>query len=157
MPADDRIVRDQLIELLRGGGAHIDFHSALKDYPESIYGTKPDGAPYSAWQLLEHIRFTLRDLLEFSTNPEYVAPDWPADYWVKEDGPTSAADWKTSVKAVSEDLAAFEKLVGNPGSNLYARIPWGDGQNLLREVLLAAGHTSYHLGQIVLLKKQFTA
>jgi hypothetical protein len=157
MPTDDRILRDQLIELLRGGSAHIDFRSALKDFPAEIYGSKPQGTPYSAWQLLEHIRFTLRDLLEFCTNPKYIAPEWPKEYWTKEDAPPSNAAWKTSVKAVHEDLAAFEKLVGDPGSNLYAQIPWGDGQTLLREVLLAADHTSYHLGQLVMLHKQLSA
>jgi hypothetical protein len=157
MPSDDRILRDQLIEFLRGGSAHIDFRAALKDFPPEIYGSKPGGTPYSAWQLLEHIRFTLRDLLEFCTNPKYVAPEWPKDYWVKADAPASADAWKTSVRAVQEDLGAFEKLVGDPGSNLYAQIPWGDGQTLLHEALLAADHTSYHLGQLVMLHKQLTA
>ena len=154
MPTDDRILRDQLLEFLRGGSAHLDFKAAVEDFPPKLYGAKPKGTPYSAWQLLEHIRFTLHDLLEFCTNPKYVAPEWPKDYWTEADAPSSKDAWDASVRAVHEDIAQFEKLVGDPGSNLYAQIPWGDGQTLLREVLLAADHNSYHLGQFVLLKKQ---
>jgi DinB superfamily len=154
MPTDDRILRDQLLEFLRGGSAHLDFKTAVKDFPRNLYGKRPEGAPYSAWQLLEHIRFTLHDLLQFCTNSKYVAPDWPKDYWPEADAPPSNDAWDTSVRAVHEDIAEFEKLVGDPGSNLYAQIPWGDGQTLLREILLAGDHTSYHLGQLVMLRKQ---
>lgn len=154
MPTDDRILRKQLVEFLRGASAHADFDTAVKDFPEEHYGTKPHGAPYSAWQLLEHIRIALHDILDFSVNPKYVTMKWPEDYWPEEAAPASAKEWKASVKAVKEDLAEFEKMAGDPASNLYAEIPWGDGQNVLREILLAGDHTSYHLGQIVLLRKQ---
>ena len=154
MPADDKHLRDQLVDFLRKGNAHIELFSALKDFPEELYGKKPKGAPHSAWQLLEHIRIALKDLLVFSTDPNYVAPKWPDGYWPKQDAPENPAAWKTSVKAIKADLDAFEKLIQNPGSNLYAPIPWGDGQTLLREVLLAIDHTSYHVGQIVMVRKQ---
>ncbi len=154
MPADDRILRDQLVEFLRGKGAHIELKEAVKDFPAEHYGTRPNGAPHSAWQLLEHIRFTLHDLLEFSTNPKYLEPEWPKDYWPEAAAPPSNDAWEAAVRAIHEDIAAFEKLIGDPSSNLYARIPWGDGQTLLREVLLAGDHTSYHVGQLVTLKKQ---
>jgi hypothetical protein len=156
MPADDRILRDQLIEFLRGGSAHIDFKTAVKDFPAALYGKKPEGTPYSAWQLLEHIRFALHDLLEFCTNPKYTAPEWPKDYWPETAAPPSAEAWKASVRAVQADIAEFERLAGDPDSNLYAQIPWGDGQTLLREILIAGDHTSYHLGQLVMLKKQLS-
>lgn len=154
MPTDDRMLRDQLVEFLRGNSAHIDLRDALKDFPPELYGAKPKGAPHTAWQLLEHIRFTLHDLLDFSLNPKYVAPEWPKDYWPAEDAPPSKDAWNSCAKAIQEDFAAFEKLAGDPGSNLYAPIPWGDGQTLLREILLAGDHTSYHLGQLVMLRKQ---
>ncbi len=157
MPADDKNLRDQLVDFLRKGNAHIELFSALKDFPEDLYGKKPKGAPHSAWQLLEHIRIALKDLLVFSTDPNYVAPKWPDGYWPKQDAPENHAAWKTSVKAIKADLDAFEKLIQNPGSNLYAPIPWGDGQTLLREVLLAIDHTSYHVGQIVMVRKQLGA
>ena len=157
MPADDKNLRDQLVDFLRKGNAHIELFSALKDFPEELYGKKPKGAPHSAWQLLEHIRIALKDLLVFSTDPNYVAPKWPDGYWPKQDAPPNPAAWKTSVKAIKADLDAFEKLIQSPHSNLYAPIPWGDGQTLLREVLLAIDHTSYHVGQIVMVRKQLGA
>lgn len=157
MPADDKKLRDQLVDFLRKGNAHIELFSALKDFPEELYGKKPKGAPHSAWQLLEHIRIALHDLLVFSTDSNYAAPKWPDDYWPKHDAPQNPAAWKTSIKALKADLDAFEKLIQSPASNLYAPIPWGEGQTLLREVLLAIDHTSYHVGQIVMVRKQLGA
>jgi uncharacterized damage-inducible protein DinB len=154
MPDNDASLRDQLVQLLRGGSAHIDVFAALKDFPPKLYGAKPENAPHSAWQLLEHMRMALRDLWDFSTNAEYVEKNWPDDYWPESAAPPSKQAWDSSVKALKEDLAAFEKLVKNPKSNLYAQIPWGkEKQTLLREVLLAADHNSYHVGQLVLLRR----
>jgi uncharacterized damage-inducible protein DinB len=154
---EDQLLREQLVDSLHKANAHADLFSAVKDFPEDLYGKKPKGAPHSAWQLLEHIRITLNDLLVFSIDPNYTPIDWPDAYWPKEDAPKSAADWKTSIKALKADLEAFENLIRNPESNLYAKIPWGEGQTLLREALLAIDHTSYHVGQIVLLRKQLGA
>jgi hypothetical protein len=151
--ADDRALREQLVAFLRGGQAHADLKSVLDDFPAKLRGVAPEGAEHSAWQQLEHIRLALHDLLDFSTNPNYVPLEWPGDYWPKEAAPANSDAWDGSVRAVKKDMADFEKLVGNPESNLYATIPWGDGQTLLREVLLAGQHTSYHLGQIVLLRR----
>lgn len=151
--ADDRELREQLVKFLRGGEAHADLKSVVDGFPAKLRGEVPRGAEHSAWQQLEHIRIALHDLLDFSTNPHYVQPEWPEDYWPKEAAPADAEAWEESVKAVKKDLADFEKLVGIPESNLYATIPWGQGQTLLREVLLAGQHTSYHLGQLVLLRR----
>lgn len=153
MIADDRLFRDHLVQALRGGQAHANIIDAVKDFPPEHYGIKPNGVPYSAWQLLEHIRIALNDLLVFSTNSKYVAPKWPDDYWPKEEAPASRFQWNTSFNAICADLEAFEAHVRNPESNLYARIPWGNGQTLLREVLLAIDHNSYHIGQLVMLRK----
>lgn len=154
---EDRVLRDQLIEFLRGGSAHADLKSVVEDFPVAARGAKPKGAAHSAWQLLEHIRITLHDLLDFSTNPNYVALQWPKDYWPSEEAPPNNDVWNATLKAVKKDLADFEKLVGDPESNLYATIPWGEGQTLLREVLLAGQHTSYHLGQLVSLRRELGA
>lgn len=156
-PTEDHFLREQLIDSLKNANAHVDLFSALKDFPEDLYSKKPKGAPHTAWQLLEHIRLALNDILVFSTNPEYTAPDWPKDYWPATDGPPGTAAWKASIKALKADLSEFEKLIRNPASNLYARIPWGDGQTLLREVLLVIDHTSYHVGQLVMLREQLGA
>ncbi|HTW45279.1 MAG TPA: DinB family protein [Acidobacteriaceae bacterium] len=154
MIADDKILREQLVETLRGGQAHANIVDAVKDFPPEHYGSRPKGAPYSAWQLLEHIRIALNDILDFSTNPRYAALNWPGDYWPKQDAPPKLSDWDASFNAISADLEAFESLIRNPESNLYARIPWGDGQTLLREVLLVIDHNSYHIGQLVMLRKE---
>jgi hypothetical protein len=150
---EDRALREQLVKFLSGGEAHAEFKDVLNDFPVAARGAVPKGAEHSAWQELEHIRIALHDLLDFSTNPNYVAMKWPDDYWPKEAAPKNDAAWEASVRAVKKDIADFEKLVGDPESNLYATIPWGDGQTLLREVLIAGQHTSYHLGQIVLLRR----
>ena len=151
---EDSVLRAQLVELLRGGSAHADFDTCVGGIPEEHFGSKPNSAPYSAWRLLEHLRIALHDILVFSTDPHYIAPDWPDDYWPRSDSPESNEQWKTSVKAIKADLAEFEKLIQNPETNLYAKIPWGEGQTFLREVLLVADHNSYHLGQLAMLRKQ---
>ena len=153
MIADDKLLREQLVQALRGGQAHANIVDAIKDFPSEHYGTRPDGFPHSAWQLLEHIRIALNDLLVFSTNSKYVTPKWPEGYWPKQQDPEKPSDWDTSFNAISADLEAFEALIRDNKSNLYARIPWGDGQTLLREILLAIDHNSYHIGQLVVLRK----
>lgn len=153
MIADDKILREQLVQSLRGGQAHANIIDAVKDFPPEQYGTKPHGFPHSAWQLLEHIRISLNDLLVFSTDSKYVAPKWPDDYWPSEDAPPEPSNWDESFNAICADLEAFQSLIQNSRSNLYARIPWGDGQILLREILLAIDHTSYHVGQLVMLRR----
>jgi len=154
---EDRALREQLVKYLRGGEAHAELKAVLDDFPVKARGVVPKGAEHSAWQELEHIRIALHDLLDFSTNSHYVSMKWPDDYWPKEAAPKDDAAWDKSVRAVKKDIADFEKLVGDPESNLYGTIPWGDGQTLLREVLVAGQHTSYHVGQIVLLRRMLGA
>lgn len=154
MPDNDAFLREQLVQLLRGGNAHVDVLSALKGFPSKLYGAKPENSPHSAWELLEHIRIALRDIWDFSTNDEYVEKKWPDDYWPATAEPSSKEAWQESVRALKEDLEAFEELIRNPDSNLSARIPWGkEDQTLLREVLLAADHNSYHTGELVFLRR----
>jgi uncharacterized damage-inducible protein DinB len=154
MPDTDAALRDQLVQLLRGANAHVDVLSALKDFPPKLYGAKPENAAHSAWEVLEHLRIALRDLWDFSTDANYVDKNWPDDYWPASAAPPSKEAWESSVRALKEDLAAFERLVKNPDSNLYAQIPWGkNDQTLLREVLLAADHNSYHTGELVVLRR----
>jgi hypothetical protein len=156
MPTEDRALRDHLLEMLRGGSAHVDLATVVDDFPAKLTGTKLKNVPYTPWQVLEHIRFTVNDLLLFSTDPKYVAPKWPDDYWPAQEAP-QPGEWESSVKALKADLAAFEGMVSDLKANLYAKIPWGDGQTLLREVLLASQHTSYHLGEMVLMRRELGA
>lgn len=157
MPSEDRALREQLHELIWSGNAHADIETVLANFPIELAGKKPANVPYTAWQLLEHMRLTVHDLLEFSTNSEYLAPKWPEDYWPATEAPQNPEEWDTSARAFMSDCKAIAKLATNPESNLYAQIPWGQGQTLLREILLAADHNSYHLGQMVLLRKQLGA
>lgn len=152
--ANDSALRQQLVALLKGGQAHATLADAVAKFPVNRVGERPDGLPYSAWQLLEHIRITLHDLLEFATNSEYVELEWPSEYWPKDSAPGKDESWDATVKAIQADMRTFEALIHSPDSNLYATIPWGkNGETLLREVLLAADHASYHLGELVLLRR----
>ena len=145
----------QLIALLNGGQAHATLDSAVKDFPAQLRSTVVDKLPYSAWQILEHIRFTQRDILDFSAPPTggYHGHKWPEDYWPKSPEPPSPAAWDQSIAAIHADRAAFEQLLLKPKVDLYKPFLWGDGQNLLREALLIADHTAYHLGELVVLRR----
>ena len=142
-------LREHVIYLLDGGGAHAKFDDVAQDIPEALRGVKPDGFPHSAWMLLEHLRLTQRDILEFSRNPKYKSPKWPEGYWPDTERPPSAAAWTKSIQQFRKDAKDMEELVASPKTDLYAKIPWGDGQTILREALLLADHNAYHLGQLV--------
>jgi len=145
----------QLLALLQGGQAHATLDDAIKDFPAEHRGTVPEGLPYSAWQLLEHLRITQRDILEFSAPPTggYKHIEWPADYWPKSATPPSEHAWDAAIAALHKDGEAFEKLLSKPGADLYKPFRWGEGQNLLREAMLIADHNAYHIGQLVLLRR----
>lgn len=154
MANEEGALRAELRRLLQGKGAHVDVLTALESFPFEDAGKRPHGLPYSAWQLLEHMRFTLSDLLDFSTNSHYQAHAWPDDYWVKDPQPPSEEAWKQSTNALKADLQAFEKLVSDHNSNLHDEIPWADNkQTLFHEALLAADHTSYHTGELIVLRR----
>ncbi|HYI96779.1 MAG TPA: DinB family protein [Bryobacteraceae bacterium] len=151
---DYQSLRKHLAQLLIEGEAHITFQDAVKNFPIDKAGLRPGGSPHSAWELLEHLRIALEDILQFSTSKEgYVPLKWPDDYWPKSQAPRDDAEWKRSVASVEKDLAAFLKLVTDPERDLLKPFPWGDGQTLLREAFLVADHNAYHLGQLVLLRK----
>jgi hypothetical protein len=145
----DKQLRDNLIELLKGGNAHAGFDDAVKDFPEKLRGIKPNALPHSAWMLLEHLRLAQWDILEFSRNPKHKSPSWPEGYWPKHDAPQSKEAWNESIELFRENLKAMQQLVANPETDLYAPIPWGDGQTILREALLVADHNAYHVGQLI--------
>lgn len=148
-----KALREHVLYLLGGGGAHLDIEKALGDFPAPLRGVKPSGLPYSAWQLLEHLRIAQWDILEFSRNPKHVSPEWPRGYWPEGDAPPDDAAWERSLASLRGDLKAMEKLVENPSTDLYAKIRHGEAQTVLREALLVADHNAYHLGQIVALRR----
>jgi uncharacterized damage-inducible protein DinB len=145
----DRALRQHLIYLLIDGGAHAKFGDVIGASPAKLRGQKPAGMPHSPWMLLEHMRIAQRDIIEFSRNPKYKSPAWPEGYWPPTETPPNAAAWNESVKNYRKDLKSLENLIANPKTDLFAKIPWGDGQTILREALLVADHNAYHLGQLV--------
>ena len=143
-------LRSELDRLLAGKGAHADFDAAVADLPEKLRTVKPEGAPHSAWELLEHLRLAQWDMLEFCRNPNHVSPEWPAGYWPDTSSPPH---WVRSVKAFQEDLEEMRELVADPKSDLFAPLAHGDGQTLLREALQMADHNAYHIGELVFLRR----
>jgi hypothetical protein len=145
----DKQLREQLIELLKGGQAHAGFDDTIEGLPEKLRGAKPGNFPHSPWMLLEHLRIAQWDILEFSRSAQHKSPKWPDEYWPASAAPPDPAAWDQSVRTFREDLKAMQDLVRDPKTDLYACIPWGDGQTILRETLLVADHNAYHLAQLV--------
>jgi len=150
---DDRNLREHLLYLLRGGGAHIDFETTVKDFPVALVNQKVEHVPYSAWQVLEHMRIAQWDILEFSRNPEHVSPPWPEGYWPGDDAVADEEAWHKSIETFRADLEEMRKLVEDSSTDLFAPLAHGDGQTILREALLVADHNAYHLGVLVTLKR----
>ena len=146
-------LRDHLLRLLRWEDAHVGFDAAVAGLPPDLYGRQPDGLPYSPWQLLEHMRIAQRDILAFCRDPGYVAPSWPDDYWPEAPAPDTPGAWAEAVTAFRADRAALMELVSDADLDLQAQIPHGSGQTYLREILLVADHTAYHLGQLIVVRR----
>jgi hypothetical protein len=146
-------LREHLLYLLRGGDAHLHFDAAVADLPPPLRGARAAGVPHTPWRLIEHMRIAQWDILEFSRNPKHVSPPFPEGYWPEGDAPPDPAAWDRSLAAFRADLQAMQDLVAEPSSDLFASIPHGDGQTILREALLVADHNAYHLGQLVMLRR----
>ena len=146
-------LRDHLTRLMSWRDAHADLEAAVADLPPELRGVVPPGLPYSAWQLVEHIRIAQADILAFCVRPDYKEGKWPDDYWPKSPAPPNAAAWDASIAAYKQDLAAFEQLINDGKGDLFGKVPAGSGQTFLREVLLTADHTAYHVGQLVAVRR----
>ncbi len=146
-------LRKHLLELLEGGHAHLDFEAAIADLPADLRGAKPPGLPHTPWRLLEHLRIAQWDILRFSVDPKHISPEFPAGYWPEGDGPPDPSAWDRSVESFRSDLQAMKDLVADPKTDLFAPIPHGQGQTILREALLVADHNAYHLGQLVTVRR----
>ncbi len=148
----DEALRDHLVKLLEGGHAHATFEAAIKGLAPPLRARAPKGLPYSPWQLLEHLRITQWDILEFSRDRAHQSPSWPEGYWPQETRPSEPA-WRKSVSQFRRDLKAMQALVADPAADLFVPIPWGDGQTILREALLVADHNAYHLGELIVVRR----
>jgi hypothetical protein len=146
-------VREHVLYLLRGGGAHLDFEKAVAGLPPELRGVRPASLPHSPWCLLEHMRIAQWDILEFYRNPRHVSPAFPEGYWPQGDAPPDGAAWDRSVDGFRADLRSMQALVADPASDLLTPFAHGQGQTLLREALLVADHNAYHLGQLVVVRR----
>ena len=146
----DAPLREHLAKLLDWRDAHADFDAAVADFPPRLRGVRPEGLPYSAWQLLEHLRFTQRDILDFCRDPNYEEPQWPDAYWPRGAEPPGAAAWDESVAAFRRDREGLQALAADATVDLFASIPHGTGQTYLRELLLVADHNAYHVGELAI-------
>ena len=153
MNENDQSLRDHLLSLLRGANAHISFEDFVADFPVKACGRKIKGLPYTAWQVLEHIRIAQWDILEFCRDPKHVSPAWPKGYWPEPDEPGNEELWKETVEKIRDDLKRMEELVADPATDLFVKIPHGSGQTILREALLVADHNAYHLGALVVMSR----
>jgi hypothetical protein len=146
-------LREQLSRLLAWEDAHVGFDAAIAGIPKELRGKQSAGLPYSPWQLLEHLRRTQRDILEFCRTADYQELAWPDDYWPASSAPPSAAAWNDSIRQFKKDRKALQQLAKDRGVDLAARIPHGDGQTYLRELVLAADHAAYHIGQLIVVRR----
>jgi hypothetical protein len=152
-PERDPALREHLQKVLDWDAAHATFDSAVEGIPPEKRGVAPARLPHSPWQILEHIRRTQWDILDFCRNPEYVEPKSMTEYWPDGPAPPSASAWDESVAAVRRDRGDLKKMAGDAKLDLFAKVPQGNGQTYLREVLLVADHTAYHVGQLVLTRR----
>jgi len=149
----DAALRDQLARLLDWHEAHVGFDKAVAGIPPELRGNRPAGLPYSPWQLIEHLRITQHDILDFCQNPTYEEMKWPDDYWPSSNAPASTAKWEDSLNQFRRDREALQGLAKDPNVDLFARIPHGTGQTYIRELLLVADHTSHHVGQLIVVRR----
>lgn len=145
-------LRDHLLDLLQGGGAHIRFEYVIADWPADLRGLRPAGIPHTAWRLVEHMRICQWDILEFSRNPQHVSPEFPEGYWPAGDAPPTESAWDDAIASFQADHQAMCNLVADPQQDLFTPFPYGSGQTLLREALLVADHNAYHIGQLAALR-----
>jgi hypothetical protein len=151
--SSDNLVREQLLYLLQGGNAHMPFEEAIADYPMESINTRFPNGTYTPWHLLEHLRLTQWDILDFMRNPNYQEGEWPADYWPAQDQQATEADWQRTIASFQADMQALQAIVMDPQTDLSATIPHGTGQTILREILVVADHNAYHIGEFAIMRQ----
>lgn len=149
----EKILKEHLLSLLEGGNAHIKFNDAVKNFPATKINKIPTNLPYSAWQLLEHMRITQNDILDFIENPEYEYISWPDDYWPSKSKKATKSDWEKTVSGFNKDSDKLKSIVRGSKTDFYSKIPHGKGQTILREILLVADHNAYHLGEFLVVRR----
>jgi hypothetical protein len=149
----DKTLREELLRLLQGGHAHMDLDQAVADFPADFINVRPPNVPYTPWHLLEHLRITQWDILEFVRDPGHMSPQWPKGYWPDPDAKADEAQWKATIDAFRSDLRALEAIVQDPQTDFFGPIPHAKDYNILREILLVADHSAYHIGEFGILRQ----
>jgi hypothetical protein len=149
----DKQLRNDLIELLKGGHAHASVEKIIQGIDPQARSTRPSGIPHTIWELLEHMRLAQEDILRYTLDPDWVSPKFPEGYWPSNPGPVSESDWDNSISKFLTDLGEIIKLVEDNNIDLTTEIAHGEGRTYLREILLVVDHNSYHLGQIAQIRK----
>ena len=149
----ERLLREHLIQLLRGGNAHMPFAEAVAGFPQEAINRRPPNVDYTFWHLIEHLRITQADILDYLTNSDYQAPEWPAEYWPARDEQATKADWDASIAAFTRDLEAIVAIVADEQTDLFAAVPSHAGHTVLREALIVADHNAYHIGELGILRQ----
>lgn len=150
---NDRLLREQLLSLLRSQNAHMSFDEAVADFPMDQINTRIPNGSYTPWHILEHLRLTQRDILVFMTDPDYEEPKWPDDYWPAKDANATPDEWEQTIAGFRTDLAELERLVQDESFDLEKEVPWGNGQTHVREFMLVADHNAYHVGEFGVLRQ----
>ncbi|MGO8949685.1 MAG: DinB family protein [Ktedonobacterales bacterium] len=150
---EDQVVRSEVLHLLKGGNAHMTFEEAVKQFPVDRINSKFPNGTYTSWHLLEHIRLAQRDILDFIVHPDYQEKEWPRDFWPPQNQEASEQDWQQTIASFEADAQALQSLAGDLGVDLYAPIPHGSGQTILRELLLVADHNAYHIGEFAIARQ----
>jgi hypothetical protein len=150
---NEALIRSQLVQRLRGRGAHMPFEQAIADFPMDRINDKFPNGTYSSWGLIEHLRLTQHDILAYCTNPDYEHREWPREYWPSEDAMATAEDWSNTVEGFLAELDGLIAIVENPETDLYVPIPWGGDHTILREILIVTDHNAYHIGELAIMRQ----
>jgi hypothetical protein len=154
----DQTLRQHVLNLLAMKGAHMGFDEAVADFPADLMNTFPPNVPYTPWHLVEHLRITQWDIVEYTHDPAHVSPNWPVGYWPPRDAKTDTAGWNHSVEQFRRDLKIMHDIVADPNTDLMTPIPHGyGGHTVLREALLLADHNAYHVGELAILRQVMNA
>jgi hypothetical protein len=151
--ADSDILREELIELIDGVGAHMPFDEAVADFPEDAINRRPPNIDYTPWHLVEHLRFTQADILDYIRNRTYIESDWPEAYWPAQDATATPEEFARTVEAFKADRAALRDIVADPSTDLLATIPGTPGHTILREIRVVGDHNAYHVGEFAILRQ----
>jgi hypothetical protein len=151
--AEDQVIREHVVQLLAHSQAHMSFEEAVADFPPAQINIVFPNGTYTAWHLLEHLRLTQWDILDFMCNPHYQEREWPQDYWPAPDLQASPEDWQRTIASFQADLRTLVEMARDPATDLYAPIPHGSGQTILRELLLVADHNAYHIGELAIMRQ----